>query len=344
MKFKMEAQSLWRQMKDDTTKPIRVSELEFPKYHIRKTKTCKRPDGITQSLIVSFLKCRRNFLIGINRYRQEKKARSFAFGSITHDTLDKIFDHYMKKGKLPKRRIIREWCYTYDKDRPNWLPESKVDEIERFKAVCFVMVTEYIKWYADDFKPGVILGAEDLFDNYWRGYRLRGKKDLRFRKDGKIWIKETKTAARIEEETMMQLLAFDFQNLFYVFNEELESGEKVNGVLRDVVRNPGMRFTDQTLRMYCKRLRADVQKRPDHYFKRYPITYYEQDKKAFKQDLICILRDIENLINAGAKFAYKNPRSCAGKFPCANLKACSSGKLIGYKRNKSHFSELEGVG
>lgn len=341
MKINLKTKSRWKRAIEDATEPVKIKDIDVPKFNIMYSLRCKDPDGITQSLITSYLKCRREFLFKLNRWTNAKKAKSYAFGSIAHETLDKVYTYYMEHKKLPGLTLIKEWVNTYDKGRPNWLPLSKAEEIERYKGVCYVLITEYIRYYRDDFKPGRLLGAEDLFDNRWHNYRLRGKKDLRFLIAQKIWIMETKTSSRIEEETLMDRLSFDFQNLFYVHNEEVSEKRNVEGVLYNILRNPGLKVGGLSLLQYCNKVRKDIRKRPGHYFKRYEIPYTPADKSEFKKELVVILSEIHQFLMDGKIRAYKNPRSCVGKFPCSFLKACSTGLMMGYKQNEKLFKELE---
>ena len=332
------AKARWKRMVLDATAPLLVEDLGVPRHDIKR-------DGITQSLISVYMKCPREFLFKMHKLHSEGKRTAFAFGSITHETLDKIYNYFMKHEELPKITLIKKWVYTYPEEHPKWLPISTPPETkERFIAVCYTIVTEYIRHYKKkDFVPGRIIGAEDEFDIKYMGYRLLGKKDLRFNINGGRWIMETKTASRIVESDYMESLGMNFQNLFYVLAEEIESQETCHGVLYNVVRNPGLKFKN-SLEEYCNRIRRDIRSRPDFYFIRYEIPYTSDDKKLFKQDLDEILPDICIKLMAGTpKSFWHNRRMCVGKFKCSFLPVCTSGKLIGYTQGESLFPELENV-
>ena len=342
-KNKLKVDSNWNKL-NKSKKVIKYTrDLHFPKFTIHYGDS-KTPDGLTQSLIQAFLKCRREFLYKMNLWASEGKRTTFANGSITHDTLDKVYTYFKKKNKLPSDALIKKWVNEYDKKNPKWLPKGNEDS-EKFKAVCYVMVTEYIRYYKSDFKKGRVVGIEDVFDIRWKGFRLRGKKDLTFNIKKRRWIMETKTSARISEETLIEKLAFDFQNLFYVNAEQIEQKVQVDGVLYNIIRNPGLKFTEASLRAYCERLRKDVRARGDHYFKRFEIPYTEADKEDFKKELLVILKEIRMLISTPKKqafsCAYKNTKNCTGQFNCSFLRACSTGTLDGYIKAKSLFKELE---
>jgi len=298
-------------------------------------------DGITQSIIMGFLKCRVSFLLHLNKWTSVNKKSMFAFGTLTHETLDKVYSYFQQTGEVPTDTMIKVWIIKYVKAHKDWLPSRDAQKGEQIKVNCFVIVSEYVKHYADDFKNLEIMGAEDTFRVKFMQFTLRGKKDMRFRIHGKKWLIETKTMARIDEETLSEKLAFDFQNLFYVTAEELEyPDEPTVGVLYNVIRNPSSKVTDKSLTDYQTKLRKKVQKNPEHYFLRYEVPYLQKDKVEFRRDLIGILTEIEGLLSGKVRI-YRNFKNCVGRFSCGFLKACSSGTMIGYAQNARLFSELE---
>lgn len=318
-------------------KAVKIRDIRLPDFDIRR-------DGITQGLVMCYLKCRREFLLRINEWGTEENKMSFANGSITHDTLDKIYTYFQLHGKLPKLSKIKLWINRYDKENPDWLGRQHKEDMKQIKALAYVIVTEYIRFYRKDFEEHEIIGAENIFDVKWKGFRLRGKKDLRFRIDKKVWIMETKTSARIEEQTLADKIAFDFQSSFYTMAEELEYGHEVAGVLYNVVRNPGHKpGAGESLFQFQNRLRREIRKRPKHFYKRWAIPFTRADKMAFKQELLWKLQEIDDLLH-GKIHIYKNEKNCVTRFRCVFLRACASGKLVGYARTHPLFTELQTEG
>lgn len=316
---------------------VRIRDIKLPDFDIRR-------DGISQGLIMCFMKCRREFLLRLNEWGTEENKKSFANGSITHDTLDKIYTHYQKKGKLPKFTTIKQWVDRYDKENPGWLGPSHKKDMARIKTLVYVIVTEYIRFYKADFEKHEILGAENIFDVRWKGFRLRGKKDLRFKMDGKVWILETKTMARIQEEDLVDKISFDFQSLFYTHAEEVEYGHEVSGVIYNVIRNPGHKLgAGETLFQFQNRLRREIRKNQNHFYKRWHIPYSRAEKMEFKQELLWKLKEIEMLLRGDLK-VYRNEKNCVTRFRCTFLRACACGKLVGYSQSHPLFTELQTEG
>lgn len=315
---------------------VKIRDVVRPKYSLQI-------DGITQGLIMCYLKCRREFLLRLNEWGPQDEKPTFANGAITHDTLDKVYTFYQLHKKLPKVSVIRKWVMLYDQKNPTWLPKATLEEKRRIKEVCFVMVTEYIRFYKKDFGTWDLIGAEDIFDIKFHDYRLRGKKDLRYRLHGSKFIMETKTMARIDEGELVDKIAFDFQSSFYTFAEELEDPEPVVGVLYNIVRNPGHKpGKDESLLKYCGRLRREVRKDPGHFFKRFHIMYSKLDKLEFKKELLYKLQEIEMYLNRELQ-TYKNEKNCVTRFQCTFLRACASGVLLGYAQKYPLFKELQEV-
>lgn len=318
---------------------VKVKSVVFPEDYDPKV------DGITQSMLMAFMKCRREFVLKLNRWSLTEKRTVFANGTITHEVLDRVYTFYKNEGKLPSKAKIKKWCDNFDKeeDHKDWLPEDKQELAELYKLVAYVICTEYVRHYRKiDFVPGRITGAEIEFDVEWKGYRLRGKRDLRFQlRPGEDWIMETKTMARIEPDAIRDKLTFDFQNLYYVTAEEIENNTTVHGVLYNVVRNPGQKTkAGESIQQYANRLRREIRKNPSHYFLRFPQPYTEQDKKQFRKELIHKLHEV-SMLKEGKLYPWKNEKNCIARFKCPFLKACSCGKLIGYGQYKRLFSELE---
>jgi len=319
------------------SKVVAIRDVKLPKYDIKV-------DGITQGLIMCYLKCRREFLLRINEWGTEENKMAFANGSITHDTLDKVYTFYQWHGKLPTYTKIKKWIDEYDKKNPSWLGPSHKEDASKIKALAYVIVTEYIRFYRKDFEEHEIIGAEDIFDLEWKGYRLRGKKDLRFRIQGKVWIMETKTAGRIDENDLADKISFDFQSLFYTTCEEVEFGHEVAGVIYNVIRNPGHKLgAGETLYQFQNRLRREIRKDPKHFYKRWSIPYTKLDKMEFRQELLWKLQEIDDFLHGKIR-VYKNEKNCVTRFRCVFLRACASGKLVGYSRTHPLFTELQTEG
>ena len=89
---------------------------------------------------------------------------------------------------------------------------------------------------------------------------------------------ENKTKGQIDEEGILASLPFDLQTMLYVYCLQKHLGQKVEGVLYNVIRRPGLRRkkTEQ-IEEFVDRIQDDVVKRPMHYFMRWRVEFLEED-------------------------------------------------------------------
>ena len=69
--------------------------------------------GVSQSLFTAYMRCPMAFLYAINRWGKDKGGRTTGFGSICHEMLDKVYNQFRLRGKLPCKRRIDKWLDTY---------------------------------------------------------------------------------------------------------------------------------------------------------------------------------------------------------------------------------------
>lgn len=329
----------WSNVKRSLKSPLVIDELNEP-LSINLIR-----EGITVSLLSKFLKCKRCFYLSLRGWESLEKKLTRANGTITHDILDNIYTFYQFHNELPNNLKLKQWVDEYDKKNPEWMSGFNSELMNKFKAVCMVVTSEYMRYFKNkgEFTNKKILGAENIFDLNYKDIRLRGKKDLRFKyKSSKYhYVMETKTMARIILKDLRSRLNFDPQCLMYTVAEEIEYKQKCVGVVYNIVRNPGHIIgLQETLNMFCKRLRKEIRKDPEHFFIRINIPFSIKDKMEFKNELIYKYKDLLSIIN-GKTYPYKNELSCVNPFPCEYLQACNTGKLIGYSRTKELFKELK---
>jgi hypothetical protein len=294
--------------------------------------------GITQSMLGEFQTCRKRFLFKINRWQWAGINWNVQFGNVCHDVLEKIY----QCDKVPSAKKIRPWVDDYLAKWETEHPEVNGNEMERHGIVAIVVLEEYLTRYLKDWTDKKILGAEQEFSVFFNGVRLRGKKDITYLTKAKVrGIGDHKTKGRIEEESLMLLLTFDLQNLFYILCEELSDKVKVGEFLYNVIRNTELKpSAGESWSAFSQRLRKEIRKKPDHFFKRYRVPYREEDKAVFRQELQWKIDDVKAFLRGELK-PYKNERACVqGFMKCEFLRACSSGTMVGYEIRDTFFPEL----
>ena len=304
-----------------------------------------RVQGITQSLISSFLQCRQKFVYAINRMSSPKKAERTLFGNIVHFALSILY-----KQKNFSIAMLSQAITDYRALNQIELSALDKKKVERDFAVAEVVMTAYLSFYCKDWTEMKDREPEKevevtLHNEDGSGHAIckcRCKIDGRYRDKSKAkWLLETKTKGRISEESLVKRLAFDPQNLFYLMCDRLDTGEEAAGVLYNIIRNPQIKQKqDETMQQFCERLRADIKLRPEFYFIRFEIPYTSTDKKRFEKHVYEIILDIDRLVK-GENKVYRNCYSCDSPYECEFLDACASNSFAGYQQKEKIFSELD---
>lgn len=302
-------------------------------------------DGVTQSMLASFLTCRQKSRFEVlQRYESafSNFGGSAVRGDFFHTLLEYWYDGRVKDtvGELDPKAFVHavEKMYIEKAKKRGPIDIKELDDTFAFSRAIFPTYVEVHK-KSDAKKEWESL--EEVFDVKWKRWRLRGKFDGVFKRtgvDGR-WLFETKTKAQIDEDGIIDQLSFDFQNLFYL--TVLSSmGRRAVGVVYNVVRKPSLRQKKgESLDEFTSRIAEDVPARRAHYFKRYEVTYTPATVARFQDELEFKLRDFEAFVK-GEIPTYRNEGACFGKMKCSFLKACSSGTMVGYKQSRVLFREL----
>lgn len=287
-------------------------------------------DGITQSLISNWLSCRMKARLYIDGWRQDSPRRdALDFGNLFHAKLE----HYYSGSKVDTVKAWRDKCKS---EGP-----VNVEDMEVIECQFETLWPFYQKAHAKaDAKLTWNGRLEELFDVSWNGHRLRGKIDGLPTVGRKLWTFETKTKAQIDEDSMMLALEMDLQNMYYITALQTKKQRPI-GVIYNVIRRPGLKYDINALPAYQKKLTEAVQKEPDHYFKRYEVTYTDKQLVTFQKELLHALNEY-TLWSAGKIPTYKNTTACVGRGQCQYLKLCASAMeaSVGYNQDGELFKEL----
>ena len=310
-------------------------------------------DGITYSLLTSWLTCRQQCRFQLEGWRSIRPKEAMSFGSLFHGMLHILYDHF-RIGKTPTtmkgmlrsaRGRVKPWIASYveQESRTTSSPDF-ISMLERHAAVCEAILPIYLTQWEDDFRSREWLNLESEFDVVHPGgtpYRLRGKRDGVFRKTGKrgVWLLETKTKSRIDSD-LVDALAVDAQNLFYMWATSLELGEMPIGVDYNVVRRPSIKQSaSESAEEYAERAAVDMAARPETYFVRMEAAYDKADVLRFAEELTRKLAEFKQWSENPDKHTYRNESSCLSRWACDYLSACASGTMGGYIQVR-RFSEL----
>jgi hypothetical protein len=259
------------------------------------------------------------------------------FGSMAHYLLECIYKDYDKWNPHPP---VADFLEAYQKKESGKIAD--LGKMEFMIGLAKILIDGHFRYWKED-KKRKWVAAEAKFDVDFNGFRLRGMRDGLYEQNKGLWILETKTTAAMNEDTLTDALAFDFQNLFYILATKLETGREVKGVLYNILRKPSIKQGQkETLTDFLSRLEVDVQARQQFYFNRFQVSYPKPVQERFEKELLLKLNDFAGWV-AGSKDiqTYRNERACITKWACEYLPACSSGSMAGYTRTREMFSELK---
>jgi hypothetical protein len=292
-------------------------------------------DGVTQSLLSAFVHCRvlcRNIIDGWERKGPEDYMN---LGILIHDVLGTRY----AKDRVPNANRMSARLKAVS----NTLTFSSAAAHSNALCVSDILLQEYFRFYAKRDAKVQWIAGEETFDIKWKGFRLRGQIDATFiPKDGRVWIKETKTTSQLSSE-QENLLAFDFQSLFYATVKQAQAPNKrIGGFVYDMVRNPGLRVgVSENEDAYMKRVRADIRRRPEFYFMRYTIPITKQMLDDFAKELHAKLNEFMDWLD-GDLYTFSNQRACRGRMNCAFIAKCAGSNAM-YSKTRELFRELKGA-
>jgi hypothetical protein len=299
-------------------------------------------DGATQTMLKN-TNCRLRLILWLNGWYLPEKEYKMSWGSMFHELLDKTYTLHKVRKILPSRQLMESWADLYYVNLRKSLPdfEPVKQELDMVKAL--VILRNYLLAYKEDFTEQKSTIVESVFAVPFEGFLLRGKIDREYIKGIFTWLMEHKTKGKIIEGSLLDLLGINFQNMYYSFAHLLEKGSCYKGIDYNIIRNSSSKPSErskESLQTFEERFEADVKKRPDHYFKRYALTFnHDKEIEKFSCDLLCRLKETEQLLD-GKLPIYANTFACEDPWPCPYIRACSSGVLTGY-RQKKLFEELE---
>jgi len=316
-------------------------------------------DGITYSLLSKYFVCPERFRLKVVEGWSETGLRaSLEFGNAFHACLEHLPQPAVKTLEVYQRRMTLG----------GGLHPSQVEEFEKLMAMVEGSVGGYLKYWNKDQKEIDWVDREAVFDLPYEiewepgkkvKLRLRGKRDglFRNRKDGnKLWIFETKTKSEIDHEGLHRTLSQDLQTMMYSLVAEREFGEKLGGVLYNVIRVPQLRVKKgESLREFSIRLQQDVLERSEHYFHRWMVKFDKNDLenwrvRSFNPLLSNIVRWWESIkadpFNPWkSSYHFQRPYGIYDGLAAGRrgdfFELLTSGNHAGLKMNSSVFPELE---
>lgn len=324
-------------------------------------------DGVTFSLLSTFKNCREKAKNILEGWTSDKTTLAITFGNLCHEMLRRTYTDHRNKAFTgrPSPQYIEAQLDELEALWKQENPRADAEDLEHLELAMLLLhavLPMYFKHWKSDFdsKKWERLEAEfrvpidvNAYINRFgerhfapMAYRSfkRGKIDGSYRGGAKNRVRlfETKTRARINDDTTGNILPFEMQvNIYLGALVDVEK-EYPSGVLYNIIRKPQLRVKkNESLKQFADRVAADVKERPDWYFVRLQMDMSKKEIKAGMQDIEGVMADFLAWWNGDAPH-YKNSGHCETWFgPCPFLKKCSSGDTTGLYIRKHVFRELE---
>ena len=319
--------------------------------------------GVTQSLLKTFMQCPTKARIYLKGYYKPGFSESLMFGSIFHEFLDVILTNTILKNKdmsysdfeirihgspAPfEMKVRKRFEEAYEHSDGNGK-----DIINKCINLAWVIVPLYFNHWKEDFfgeKKKNWLCVEEEF-NVNLGIPFRGKWDGVFSYGpNDVWIFETKTKGRINEDGLIKTVSRDFQVLSYMVAYYLKYKVFPKGVIYNVVRKPGLRQgKSEDWYKFLHRIKEDIEKRPEWYFMRYESSVSEESIKKFAFKLSnLIVQFVKWYKSSNIEDDIQNTSECVNVYgTCPNIDYCNSNfsnKQGLQEKEKKLFSELSEV-
>lgn len=317
-------------------------------------------DGVTQGLLETFLTCPEKLrLRAVEGQSPLRGSGALAFGSLVHEVLDHVYSAIGKGQKklLPVISGSLAKCEKADRTKAQESPPADPrfwEDLEENYGFAEAVVPAYFRQWEKDLKDYEWVALEEKFNVPYHPLgrlglarpviRVRGKRDGVFRQGKELWLFETKTKARIDDEAIVEKLPYDLQVMLYLWSMKHDYGEYPKGVVYNLIRRPQLRRKkDEDLREFCTRVNDDIASRPDFYFVRYLVSIREQELDAWELQFDGMVRQLINWWEGG--FHYKVSSACNGRMGvCDLLPLCSRDDSSGHYVREEVFPELVQIG
>lgn len=317
-------------------------------------------DGITQSMLNTFLSCPEKMRLSYCQGLESTKSATSAmeFGNLVHDILDLVYSGFRDAGDQqsfvedlqPNLTIAIDEYYGI-KHEELLAEGSDVNALELNTALAGLILPIYFTTWKEDWSTFQWVALEEVFDEVltieYNGktynIRIRGKFDGVVRINGKLWLFETKTKGRIEEDNIVDKLSLDLQVFLYFWAIQKKYGEYPVGVVYNILRKPQQRRkADEDIKSFATRVGIEVRKDPAHYFMRINGSVTQAEIREWELEFHQIMKQLISWFEGD--FHYKNTTHCMGSFtPCLFLGLCGGGRHEFYRPRKKLFKELDMV-
>ena len=308
-------------------------------------------DGITQSLLGTWLACRQKARWYLQGYSPRTSSLALTYGTIGHAVLEHVYKDLLNKKTrtMPDPEDIRKYIGRVEdiwrKENPR-ADKKLLEHLEFSLLIAEATLPAYFKYWVKDLKE---INWKDLERQFAVPYItadgrktiIRGKMDGVFNSP-KLWLFENKFKSMIEESDLVDTLPFELQIMLYTWALKKLDEQIPQGVLYNIIRRTCLRQKkEETLIQFADRCVEDIKTRPEFYFIRMQISITPKEMVAFEGELEDMVVDFMDWWE-GIAGHYKNTGHCIDKYGrCNFLPLCSRKDFQSFDKRDRTFSELE---
>jgi hypothetical protein len=233
-------------------------------------------DGVSYSALSKFINDRERFRIrAVEGLSPGGSSEALEFGNIFHNLLEWYSEGIKSLSTLQRRmaRYLRE--------------NGSSRETVTMANIVFEVFSMYTDYWDDSDK--LFFEQENKFRIHvpvltGQSVPINGRRDAAYRDASTktVYLMENKTKAQIDHVWLESALPFNLQTMIYCYSLMKDYKEKPAGVLYNVIRRPGLRQkVKETDRDFLKRVRDDIEGRPEHYFVRHRVDFAPNDLDNF---------------------------------------------------------------
>jgi len=340
-------------------KVIPISKFVGPPCNWKNSRWDFWKEGISSSLLSSFLTCREQFRLSVvEGYRSNNVPLSLSFGTCMHWCLEQGYKLSSPPGKAKCQKLISDFEKLWLSERPA-ASQRQLETQELTYGLADAMLPTYFERWTGDYGPKFKypkvhntsridkwVGLETRFSVPFRfddvrETRIVGTRDAMFRTPkGSLRIFDSKCRSIINEEDTQDTLPFDLQQMLYLWATWKETGECPVGTTMNIVRRPGhRRGREEPLRKFLDRVRKEVEtpSRWDHYFIRIEMDISKAEIIAWEKSVLRPLMEDVRGWWEGRSPHYINPNALVTKYG-----RCEMFNIIVYGNTNGFFRRDRG--
>lgn len=297
--------------------------------------------GVSVTTLKTWMTCREATRLRLSGLKPRFVSFPLTFGDVVHQ-VHQLAHRALKEKRIkgtPSKKDLQGWIAQVERQWRERNPKATAITLEDFElSLLFseAVLPIYFEYWEESLRAWKWIDVEDFFRlpielANGKVIPFVGKKDATFEtgKSKGLWVLETKTKGRVQEEAIVDSLSMDLQTNGYLY-ATWKLGKRIpHGSVRNIIRRPGLRKgKKESMAAFAKRCAADVEDRPDYYFMRFELQVTREDLETFEQEFKGLLLEFWRWYYEIDRH-YRNTSACESGFgrQCDFLAFCARGDM-----------------